>query len=378
MKYNNRHIILIGVQFLLVFLISFFYKEILNYFNCSPSEDQLFGISSYNYIYLLYLIPFISIFYLSKISKHDGSIKTSSTQLLEGASNNYFAWINHLLFTSKLIALGLFIIALSRPQLKYEMAFQKKHRTEGINIMISLDASASMLAEDFKPNRFEAAKKVAIQFAKDRPNDQLGLVVFEGAAYTQCPLTSNFADISNKINKAKTGLLQRNPGTAIAEGLLVGVNRLKECKNKGSRVLILLTDGKTTAGKLHPITAAEIAKNEKIKIYTIGVGTNGKAKTPVAIDHFGRYIYDYQKVEIDEKSLKEIAKLTGGKYYRATNNEKLKKIYNEINLLEKAEIPNDQQYEIDLPEKGGLFTGLGLLLLLAGFFTKNLIIKTIH
>ena len=277
-----------------------------------------------------------------------------------------------------MLALGLFIIGLSRPQLKYEIAFQKKHRSEGINIMISLDASGSMLAEDFKPNRFEAAKKVAIQFAKDRPDDQLGLVVFEGAAYTQCPLTANFVDISNKINKAKTGLLERNPGTAIAEGILVGVNRLKECKNKGSRVLILLTDGKTTAGKLHPMTAAKIAKKEKIKIYTIGVGTNGKAKTPVAIDHFGRYIYDYQKVEIDEKSLKEIAKHTGGKYYRATNNEKLKKIYDEINLLEKAEIPNEQQYEIDLPEKGGLFTGLGLLLLITGFLTKNLIIKTIH
>ena len=378
MRFNSKHIILIGIQFILVFLFSFFYDEILNYFNWKSSEDLLFGVHSYNYIYLLFIIPFISIFYLWKLSKHDNSIKTPSITLLEGTTNNTYAWINHLLFTSKLIALGLFIIALSRPQLIHEMAFEEKKKSEGINIMISLDASGSMLAEDFKPNRFEAAKKVAIQFAKDRPNDQLGLTVFEGAAYTQCPLTANFTDISNKINKAKTGLLERNPGTAIAEGILVAVNRLKECNNKGSRVLILLTDGKTTAGKLHPMTAAKIAKNERIKIYTIGVGTNGKAKTPVAIDHFGRYIYDYQKVEIDEKSLKEIANHTGGKYYRATNNEKLEKIYDEINQLEKAEIPNEQQYEIDLPEKGGLFTGIGFTLLIFGFFTKNLIIKTIH
>ncbi len=361
-----------------VFLISFFYTEILSYFDYVASDEKLMGVSSFYFIHLLYVIPLITIYYIWKITKHDLSIKTSSTILLQGTDNNYFSWLNHLFFTLKIFALVMFIVALSRPQLNEEMAFQKKHKTDGINIMISLDASGSMLAEDFKPNRFEAAKNVAIQFAKDRPDDQLGLVVFEGAAYTQCPLTANFMDISRRINKAKTGLLERNPGTAIAEGILVGVNRLKECENKGSKVLILLTDGKTTAGKYHPLAAANIAMNEKIKIYTIGVGTNGKAKTPVAIDHFGRYIYDYQKVEIDEESLKEIAAKTGGKYFRATNNEKLKNIYAEINQLEKAEIPNDQQYDIDLPEKAGLFIGLGLILLLSSFFMKNLIIKSIH
>ena len=378
MIYNKNHFLLVTLQFLAVFLITFFYTEILNYFNCSPSEEKLMGIPSFYYINFIYVIPLITLYYIWKLSRHDLSIKTPSTILLQGTDNKYFSWINHLIFTLNIFALGLFIVALSRPQLKYEIAFQKKQKSEGINIMISLDASGSMLAEDFKPNRFEAAKKVAIQFAKDRPDDQLGLVVFEGAAYTQCPLTSNFMDISSRINKAKTGLLERNPGTAIAEGILVGVNRLNECKNKGSKVLILLTDGKSTAGKYHPLAAAKIALNEKIKIYTIGVGTNGKAKTPVAIDHFGRYIYDYQKVEIDEVSLKEIAKKTGGKYFRATNNEKLKKIYAEINQLEKAEIPNDQQYDIDLPEKAGIFTGLGLILLLSSFFIKNVIIKTIH
>ena len=237
-----------------------------------------------------------------------------------------------------------------------------------------MDASGSMLAKDFYPNRFEASKDLAKEFIKDRVNDRVGLVIFEGEAYTQCPLTSDREILIELIESVEQGIVEQ--GTAIGMGLATAVNRLRESEAP-SKVIILLTDGVNTHGKIHPLNATEIAKEFNIRVYTIGVGTNGKAKTPVAIDPYsGKYIYDLVDVEIDEKTLKLIAKETGGKYFRATDNDKLKSVYKEINELEKAKIKTIE-YDIDLPEKAHLFILLGLGLLLIEFFTTKYFIQGI-
>ena len=231
-----------------------------------------------------------------------------------------------------------------------------------------------MLAQDFSPNRFKASKELAIDFVKDRKNDRVGLVIFEGEAYTQCPLTSDRDIMIELIESSEQGIVEQ--GTAIGMGLATAINRLRE-SNAPSKVIILLTDGVNTHGKIHPINAAEMAKDFGIRVYTIGVGTNGQAKTPVAIDPFsGRYIYDYVEVEIDEETLKTIAKETGGQYFRATDNQKLKEVYKEINEMEKAKIKTIE-YEVDLPEKADLFILSALGLLLLEFLASKLIFKSI-
>ena len=231
-----------------------------------------------------------------------------------------------------------------------------------------MDASGSMLAKDFSPNRFEASKDLAKEFVKDRVNDRVGLVIFEGESYTQCPLTSDREILIELIESVEQGVVEQ--GTAIGMGLATAVNRLRDSEAP-SKVIILLTDGVNTHGKIHPLNATEIAKEFNIRVYTIGVGTNGKAKTPVAIDPFtGNYVYDYVDVEIDEKTLKAIANETGGRYFRATDNDKLKSVYKEINELEKAKIKTIE-YDIDLPEKGNLFILFGLGLLFIEFFISR-------
>jgi Ca-activated chloride channel family protein len=197
-----------------------------------------------------------------------------------------------------------------------------------------------MLAKDLKPNRLEAAKNVAIEFIENRPDDRLGLVIFSGESFTQCPLTSDHTVLKNLFTQVQTGVLQ--DGTAIGMGLASAVNRLKESKAK-SKVVILLTDGVNNAGALSPLLAAELAKPFNIRIYTIGVGSRGKAYAPVGIYPNGQYVYDYVKVEIDEKVLSEIASITGGKYFRATSNSSLEKIYAEIDKMEKT-IIEEKQY----------------------------------
>jgi Ca-activated chloride channel family protein len=245
---------------------------------------------------------------------------------------------------------------------------------EGIDIIISMDASGSMLAKDFSPNRFEASKDLAKEFVKDRKNDRVGLVIFEGESYTQCPLTSDRDVLVELIESAEQGIVEQ--GTAIGMGLATAINRLRESEAP-SKVIILLTDGVNTHGKIHPLNATEIAKEFNIRVYTIGVGTNGKAKTPVAIDPFsGKYIYDLVDVEIDEKTLKTIALETGGKYFRATDNNKLKEVYKEINELEKAKIKTIE-YDIDLPEKANVFIVLGLIFLLLEFLISKYIMPSI-
>lgn len=280
----------------------------------------------------------------------------------------------HFSFVTKLSGISCLIFAMARPQIPIEAHSETELYKEGIDIVISMDASGSMLAKDFYPNRFEASKDLAKEFIKDRVNDRVGLVIFEGEAYTQCPLTSDREILIELIESVEQGIVEQ--GTAIGMGLATAVNRLRESEAP-SKIIILLTDGVNTHGKIHPLNATEIAKEFNIRVYTIGVGTNGKAKTPVAIDPYsGKYIYDLVDVEIDEKTLKLIANETGGKYFRATDNDKLKSVYKEINELEKAKIKTIE-YDIDLPEKAHLFILLGLGLLLIEFFTTKYFIQGI-
>ena len=325
-------------------------------------------------LWLLLLIPVAIIIYtyINK-NKHE-SLTISSLDLFRGIPESYLANYRHLLFALKLLGLGFLVIAMARPQIAIEAHSETELFKEGIDIIISMDASGSMLAKDFSPNRFEASKELAKEFVKDRKNDRMGLVIFEGEAYTQCPLTSDREILVELVESAEQGVVEQ--GTAIGMGLATAINRLRE-SSAPSKVIILLTDGVNTHGKIHPLNASEIAKEFNIRVYTIGVGTNGKAKTPVAIDPFsGRYVYDYVDVEIDEATLNTIANQTGGKYFRATDNNKLKEVYKEINELEKAKIKTIE-YDVDLPEKAGIFIIIGICILVLEFIIGKLLIPSI-
>jgi len=222
------------------------------------------------------------------------------------------------------------IFALARPQSRSSW---KNLKTEGIDIIISMDVSLSMLAKDFKPNRIEVAKDVILDFIDARPNDRIGLVIFGGEAFTQCPLTSDHKVLKNMFPQINAGML--NQGTAIGLGLAGAVARIKESKAK-SKVIIFISDGVNNVGEIAPITAGELANTYDIRVYCIGVGTKGKALQPVAMYAQGQYEYDYVDVEIDEKIMSDISNLTGGKYFRATNKESLINIYQEIDKMEKT------------------------------------------
>ena len=240
----------------------------------------------------------------------------------------------HFPYLLQILSICLIILSLARPQTTNSW---EESKTEGIDIIIAMDISGSMLAQDLKPNRLDASKKIAINFIKKRQNDRIGLVIFSGVSFTQCPLTTDYNTLINLFNDIEYGII--DDGTAIGDGLGNSINRLIDSDAK-SKIVILLTDGENTKGKISPLTAADIAASDSIniKVYTIGVGTKGMAKSPVAIDFNGRFVYDYVEVKIDEKTLKEIANKTGGEYFRATNNESLEGIYNTINKLETSEI----------------------------------------
>ncbi len=325
-------------------------------------------------LWFLLAIPTLAIYFLVFKAKKNSTLNISTISNFNGLESGYYGKLSYLYTFLRLTALSLFIISLARPQLSSESDSFIEHHNEGIGIVMALDASGSMLAVDFKPDRFQAAKAVAKEFVLERTNDRIGLVIFEGEAYTQCPLTSDKKIVTDLIDEAEQGVVTE--GTAIGMGLATAVNRLRESKAK-SKVVILLTDGVNNQGKVHPVTAAEIAKQFNIRVYTIGVGTNGKAKTPVAIDPFSKkYIYDYVDVEIDEKTLTDIAKMTGGKYFRATDNQKLKEVYKEIDKLEKDKIKTIE-YEIDLPEKSFPFLLIGFLLILLEFTLRSTIFKSV-
>ena len=269
------------------------------------------------------------------MQKSDASLQISSFRNLIQFPQSYKIRFRHILFILRCLAVAGIIIALARPQASNSWRTQN---TEGIDIMMALDLSGTMLAEDLKPSRLEAAKTVASEFILSRPNDNIGLVVFARESFTQCPLTIDHAVLINLFNSVKWGLI--DDGTAIGLGLANAVNRIKDSKAK-SKVIILLTDGSNNCGDIAPITAAEIAKTFGIRIYTIGVGTNGIINIPVPTP-MG---IQYQQVqsEFDAKSLQNIASLTGGKYYNATDNSKLRLIYQDIDKLEKTKI-SVQQY----------------------------------
>ena len=281
-------------------------------------------------LYLLFLIPVFVFWYWKKHRNQFAEIKVSSLDGFKSGTSKIIQHAPHLPFILRMFAFIFLIIALARPQSTTE---GRNVSTEGIDIIMSLDISGSMLAEDLKPNRIEAAKNVASEFISARPNDRIGLVVFAGESFTQCPLTTDHQVIKNLMVNIKSGMIQ--DGTAIGMGLANAVNRIKESDAK-SKVVILLTDGVNNSGFIDPITSAEIAKAFEVRVYTIGVGQKGTAPYPVQTP-FGVQYQDVE-VQIDEEVLQKIAGMTGGKYFRATNNKKLEEIYSEIDRLEKTKV----------------------------------------
>ena len=278
---------------------------------------------------LIVLIP-ILVWYIFKEDSNYTSIQISTLRAFPVAPKTYKNYLRHLLFALKLLLIAVLIVMLARPQTTNNW---EDKTTKGIDIIIALDISSSMLARDFRPNRLEASKDVAINFISGRENDRLGLVVFSGESFTQCPLTTDHAVLINLFKDIKQGMIE--DGTAIGMGLANAVNRLKD-SDATSKVIILLTDGVNNMGSIDPITAAQLAKKFGIRVYTVGVGKNGFAPYPVQT-MFGIQYQDME-VKIDEKTLKEISKITDGRYFRATNNSKLKQIYKEIDQLEKSKI----------------------------------------
>lgn len=278
---------------------------------------------------LLLLVPLAIWLYLWR-EKRPATFTLSTIGAFRGRKVSWRTRLCWLPFALALLAFISGVVALARPQSSNAYSTES---TEGINIVLALDISGSMLAKDLQPNRFEAAKSVAGEFVSSRPYDNIGLVVFAGESYTQCPLTTDHAVLLNMINGVEMGLV--NDGTAIGSGLATAVNRLKEIK-EGSKVVILLTDGTNNSGTIAPVTAAEIAASFGIRVYTIGVGTMGEALYPIQTYLGVEYVS--MPVEIDEVSLKQIASATGGQYFRATDNNSLHKIYEEIDQLEKVKL----------------------------------------
>lgn len=317
------------------------------------------------YLFLA-LIPVIA-WYIFRQKKLHASLQVSSTRNLEHLPLTWKHYLRHLLFAITLGVLSLLIVVLARPQSSENW---EDVQTEGIDIVMTIDVSTSMLARDLKPDRLEAAKEVATQFIAGRPYDRIGLVVFSGESFTQCPITTDHPVVINLLRNTETGVLE--DGTAIGNGLATAVSRLKESKAL-SKVVILLTDGENNRGEIPPLTAAEIAKTYGVRVYTIGVGTIGTAPYPMQTP-FGVRIQDVQ-VKIDEESLQSIADITGGKYFRATSNDKLKMIYEEIDALEKSKIEVKEFSKKQ--EEFQKYALTAMLLLVAGILLKMSVFRNI-
>ena len=286
--------------------------------------------ASPDYFYLLLLIPPIVVWYVLQFRKSQPSIRVSSTLPFAKISRGNKTWLYHGLFVLRMVALVFIIIALARPQ---SSSSHSDVNVEGIDIVMAMDISGSMLAQDFTPNRIEAAKEVGIDFIKGRPDDRIGLVVFSGESFTQCPLTTDHTVLIDLYKDLHSGMI--DDGTALGDGLATAVSRLKESKTL-SKVIILLTDGVNNMGSVDPVSAAEIAKLYGVRVYTIGVGTHGYAPIPVQTP-FGMQIQNME-VQIDEPLLERIAQMTGAKYFRAINRSALVEIYKEIDRMEKSKI----------------------------------------
>jgi len=308
------------------------------------------------YFWLLILLPLAVVWYAFKRKKQVATLQMSSLKGFQDTS--LLPKLKPLLLVLRLLAMAAIIVALARPR---TVDISSKTKTnKGIDIVMAIDISASMLAKDLKPNRLDALKKVAAKFIKGRPSDRIGLVLYAGESYTKTPITSDKSIVLGSLGEVKYDS-RVSGGTAIGMGLATSVNRLKDSKAK-SKVIILLTDGVNNSGTIDPKIASELALNFGIKVYTIGLGTNGTAMSPVAMRPNGSFVFDRVKVEIDEKLLKEIAKATGGKYFRATNNKKLQEIYAEINKLEKTEVEEFKFYNYDEKFRFFALFGLGIFL----------------
>lgn len=319
------------------------------------------------WLFLIY-IPLIA-WYLFKLRKIDPAVHVSSLKSVETLPTSYRVYLRHGLFALRLLAIGCVIVILCRPQVhnKWETS-----SVEGTDIILAIDMSTSMLAQDFQPDRFEAAKQVAAEFIQGRVSDNIGIVVFSGESFTQTPMTNDKAVLLSSVNNLQMGLLE--DGTAIGDGLATSVNRIIKGKAK-SKSIILLTDGSNNTGLVAPETAADIAAEKKVRVYTIGVGSNGSAKSPIGYNFYGEMEYDYVKVSIDEPTLKSIAEKTGGRYYRATDNRTLRNIFSEIDSLEKTQFDVQKYRNVE----DNYMPWAWLLLLLVGLeiVLRNTVMRSI-
>lgn len=318
------------------------------------------------FLLLLLLIPMIG-WYIWKEKRSHADLQFSSLRAFKGIKHAGRVWLRHVLFALKVLAIAALVTALARPQSSNSW---QTYTSEGIDIVLALDISGSMLARDFNPDRLEAAKEVATKFVLERPQDKIGLVVFSGESFTQCPLTTDQAVLVNLLREVKSGMIE--DGTAIGLGLANAVNRLKDSQGK-SKVVILLTDGVNNSGAIAPVTAAELARTYGIRVYTIGVGTYGEAPYPMQTP-FGIQMQNVP-VEIDEDVLRQIATLTGGQYFRATDNNKLQQIYSEIDQLEKSKI--EVKHFSKKNEQYFIFALIGLCLLIAESLLRYTLLRKI-
>ena len=316
---------------------------------------------------LALLVPMVA-YYIYRTLQGGAAIRISTVAGARNAPRTLRYWLRHVPFILRGMAVALIIVALARPQ---DVEEQSRTNAEGIDIMLAIDISSSMLARDFEPDRLTSAKEVAAEFVADRYGDRIGLALFAGESFTQSPLTTDKGTLQTLLMRLRSGIIE--DGTAIGNGLATAFNRLRESEAK-SKVIILLTDGVNNRGEIAPLMAANIAADMGIKVYTIGVGTRGKAPYP-AVDMFGNMVFQMMDVEIDEQTLEQIAKTTGGRYFRATDHDKLKSIYDEINSLEKSKVEITDltiYHERFLPL---LLLAIGLLV--AEFLLEKVVLKRI-
>ena len=318
-------------------------------------------------LWLLLLLPALLIIYIVWRRRQHASLRVPSLLFLRDMRGGLRVYLRHTLFALRLLALGLIIVALARPQ---SSSSWSEDRVEGIDIMLTMDISTSMLAMDFQPNRVEAAKEVAMRFIANRPNDNIGLVVFAGESFTACPLTQDHATLINRLREMTPGMIEDQ--TAIGSGLATAISRLKDSKTK-SKVIILLTDGANNTGNISPKMAADLAKTFGISIYTIGVGS-GAGEAPYPIQTALGVVVRNMPVDLDEPTMRQIADVSGGAYFRATDNESLLAIYKKIDQLEKTKL-STRNYHTTY-EEFFVFVLVAALLLLLEFVLRSTVLRT--
>ena len=319
------------------------------------------------FLWFLLLIPLLTAWYLYRQGRANAPVKLSTAGFLADSHKTFRHYLRHILFVLRLAVIALVIVIIARPQ---NVDRWQSSTTEGIDIVLALDVSGSMLARDFSPDRLEASKNVATEFISGRPYDRIGLTVFSGESFTECPLTTDHAVLINLLREVKSGIIE--DGTAIGVGLATAINRIKD-SDAISKVIILLTDGVNNMGSIDPMTAAEIAKTFGIRVYTIGVGSRGYADYPVQTPFGIRY--QKMQVEIDEALLEHIADLTGGRYFRAVDNSSLEQVYSEIDKLEKSKIEtreHSKREEVFMPLALAAVIMLTIELLLRYLLMKNM------